>query len=450
MAGNEKQSAAFWSMWVSAALALAKLVAGLVTGSLGILSEALHNIADFGATAVTYLAVKIGDRPPDEGHHYGHAKAESLAALVSTCLLFGFTAWVVYEALLRLFGAPSHVEITWWALGIIAVSICVDFNRSRALRRVASTTGSAALAADAVHFSSDMWSSLAVLAGLAAVWMGFPMGDALAGLLVSGLIAWSGWTLGRSAIDTLLDAAPAEETATLRDTVENFPGVIRATELRVRPGGSHLIANLAVDVPRTLPVEEAASLKQRLADRIVEAIPKADVTIAVNPAALDTETVFQRVMMIASRRQAAIHHLAVQDIQGRLAVSFDVEVDGATPLAAAHDAATLLETDIRRQLGTNIEVESHIEPLQESLLEGEEVTSNPLANKLLALAKAEKGLSDVHNVRVRRNAQGLFVHYHCRFDGGTSVVAVHKSLDRIEDALVVAHAEPVGVGKHEL
>ena len=205
-----------------------------------------------------------------------------------------------------------------------------------------------------------------------------------------------------------------------------------------------------------MPVDDIVKLKDTLTEKIIERFPSADVTVTVNPVTLDDETVFQRVMLIASRRNLAIHHLTVQEIKGRLAVSFDLEVDGLMPLVEAHEHATLLEDAIRTELGPGVEVESHIEPQPERLLPGEDApakTSTAIINLLTVLARKHPRLSDLHNIRIRENDQGLFVHYHCRFAPSETVDDVHTTVDQIENSLqakfpairrVIAHAEPIG------
>ncbi len=235
MSSSEKQSVALVSMGASAVLAIGKLAAGLFTGSLGILSEAIHSVIDFAATVVTYFAIRWGDQPADDEHHYGHAKIESIAALVETALLFLTTAWIVWEAVSRLFLDQHHpIDVTWWAIAIIAGSIIIDYNRARALKRVAKKTSSEALEADALHFSSDMWSSLVVLGGLVAVWAGLPMADSLAALVVSVFVAHAGWQLGARTMNTLLDAAPAGATEVVRKLVQDVDGVLAIKTLRLR------------------------------------------------------------------------------------------------------------------------------------------------------------------------------------------------------------------------
>ena len=307
-----------------------------------------------------------------------------LRRLVETGLLFLTTAWIVFEAVKRLISGQQHIDVTWWAVAVIGGSILVDFGRARALNRVALETSSEALEADALHFSSDMWSSFVVLLGLVAVWFGFPLADPIAALIVSFFVGLAGWRLGKRTLATLLDTAPAGATAELRSLVEHTGGVLHLSSLRLRPAGPTLFTSVVVEVPRTMPVDDIVKLKDTLTDKIIEKFPSADVTVTVNPVTLDDETVFQRVMLIASRRNLAIHHLTVQEIKGRLAVSFDLEVDGLMPLVEAHEHATQLEDAIRSELGPGVEVESHIEPQPERLLSGDDAPAKT-ADAIIAL-----------------------------------------------------------------
>ena len=328
MSASEKQQVALYSMLASALLAGSKLLAALFTGSLGILSEAIHSVIDFGATIITWFAIRWSDQPPDEEHHYGHAKIESVAALIETGLLFATTAWIVWEAISRLMSGHSHVEITWWAVAIIAGSIIIDYNRAKALNRVARKTSSEALEADALHFTSDMWSSLVVLAGLAAVWYGIPAADSIAALIVSVFIALAGWRLGRRTLNTLLDTAPEGATEIVRQAIGGVDGILEIKRIRLRPAGPTLFTSIVVEVPRTMPIDEIVQVKDAIRAAVQGKFPHADITVTANPVPLDSETVFEKVMLLASRRNLAIHHLTVQQIGGKLAVSFDLEVDG--------------------------------------------------------------------------------------------------------------------------
>jgi cation diffusion facilitator family transporter len=459
---SEKQRVALLSLLASGSLAIAKFAAALASGSLGLLSEAFHSLMDFGATGLTLLAVRVSDKPADDEHHYGHAKAENVVALIETGMLFAVTAWVTYEAIVRLWQGGHEVELSWWLFAIVIISVVIDFNRSRALKKTAEKTLSAALAADALHFAADMWSSIAVLIGLTFVWLGYGFADSLAALVVAVFVAHAAWDLGKQTLNNLLDAAPAGATAQISEAVEAVNGVLGIRQLRVRPAGPTLFVDLSADVPRTLPTAQLDSVRRELAARISAIFENADNSIQLNPVELDSETAFDKVMMVADEHDLKVHHLAVQTLEGRMAVSFDVEMDAATSLSQAHEKATGLENAIRGGLGADIEVESHIEPLEPRLLAGTPPSSAMIKKVETALRRftaKERALSDLHNIRVRANAAGLYVHYHCRFAPDLAIADVHDVTDRIEVALmngipqikrVVAHAEPVGYKKHWL
>src|SRR5438132_9362095 len=262
---DAKQKVALTSMAASAGLATAKAVVGVISGSLALLSEAAHSLIDLGATVMTYFAVRVSGKPADAEHHYGHGKVESVTALAETGLLFLLSGIVTWEAIQRLTGAQVHgVDATVWAFAVIIVSIVVDFFRARVLARVAAETASEALEADALHFGSDMWSSIAVLIGLGAVALGYPWADSAAAIIVAVFICVAGWRLGRRTIDTLTDTAPAGASGKVTAIVEKIAGVVAVERVRVRPAGDTLFIDLVVGVSRTLPLDRVAILKQRI------------------------------------------------------------------------------------------------------------------------------------------------------------------------------------------
>jgi len=452
---NDKEKAALGSIAASAALTAAKAVVGILTGSLAILSEAGHSLLDLAATVLTYVAVRVSGKPADAEHQYGHGKIESVAALAETALLFLLAAGVAFESVQRLFGGQAHiVEATPYAFAIIAVSIVVDFFRARALERVAEKTSSQALEADALHFSSDMWSSIAVLIGLGGVALGYPAADAIAALVVAVFICIAGWRLGRRTIDALTDTAPAGVSERVAAIARPVPGVVGVERVRVRPAGAVLFVELAVGVSRALPLDRVTTIKERLTRAIRTEFPQAEVTIITEPRALDNETVRERVMLIARNGGLAVHHVAVQALADRLSVSTDLEVDGMLPLAAAHETASRLEQAIREELGPEVEVETHIEPLPAPLLAGRDAAAARVAEireALASLANGLAGLGEVHYVRARETADGEIVNFHCRVDPALPVRAVHDLVDGIERGLrrrfptikrVIGHAEP--------
>ena len=452
---NDKEKAALGSIAASAGLTVAKGVVGALTGSLAILSEAGHSLLDLSATLLTYFAVRVSGKPADAEHQYGHGKIESVTALAETALLFVLTAIVVFEAARRLIGAHAHaVEATGAAFAIIIGSIVIDFFRARTLKRVAQAAGSEALEADALHFRSDMWSSIAVLVGLFGVALGHAWADAAAALAVAVFICIAGYRLGRRTIDTLTDTAPAGVREHIATLARQVPGVVAVERVRVRPAGTVLFVELAVSISRTLPLDRVTSIKQQLSHAIRSDLPAAELTITTEPKALDNETVRERAMVIARDLGLAIHHVAVQTIAGRLSVSVDLEVDGSQPLAVAHEVASRLEDAIRHELGPEVEVETHIEPLPADLLAGCDAEPARIAEvrELLSSLAAElPALGEIHDVRVRETAAGEIVNFHCRVDPALSVSAVHDVVDALERRLrrqfpkiqrVIGHAEP--------
>src|SRR6476469_5986180 len=248
---SEKEQVALSSIFASAGLTIAKAIVGFSTGSLAILSEAGHSLIDLGATIMTYIAVRISGKPADAKHHYGHGKVEALSALAETALLFLLSGIVVWEASKRLVEHEAHVvEATVWAFGVIVVSIVVDFFRARALSHTAEKTSSHALEADALHFSSDLWSSLAVLIGLIGVHFGLAWADSVAALVVAILVCVAGWRLGKRTIDMLTDVAPPGAAARITAIAKGIPGVVRVEQVRARAVGQQTFIDLQLGVSR--------------------------------------------------------------------------------------------------------------------------------------------------------------------------------------------------------
>jgi cation diffusion facilitator family transporter len=453
---NDKEQVALTSMAASAGLTIAKAIVGVATGSLAILSEAGHSLIDFGATVMTYVAVRISGKPADEQHHYGHGKVEAISALAETALLFVLSGVVIWEAAKRLIEHEAHVvEATVWAFGVILVSIAVDFFRSRALTRVAHETQSHALEADALHFSSDLWSSLAVLCGLGGVYFGYSWADSAAALVVAVLVLIAGWRLGKRTIDTLTDVAPPGAAELITATAAKVPGVVRIDQVRARAVGETVFIDLAVAVSRTLPLDRVNAIKDAVGTALRDKIAGAEPIVTTHPVALDNETVLDRVMVIARNRALAVHHVTVHELQDKLSVSLDLEVDGKLSLRAAHDMADALESAIEAELGSAVEVETHIEPLQPQDVTGREAPperTDAVATALAELAADGHVIRDVHDVRVRETGDGEIVNFHCRVDPQLSVSTVHENVDALERALklrspqikrVIGHAEPM-------
>ena len=287
MTSDQKQAskrlAAIGSMVASGGLAIAKFIIGTLTGSLGIISEAIHSLVDFLATIITFFAIKFGDMPADEDHHYGHEKIESLAALVETGLLFGTSAWIIYEVILRISGEPTPVEVTWYAFALIITSIAVDFFRARNLLKVAKETNSQALEADALHFSSDMWSSVAVLIGLVGIYFGFPWADSVSALIVSFMVAHAGYELGKRSIGVLIDTAPTGTASRIREIAAGRTGVLGVEDVRVRTfEGVTLAVEILISLPGELLLRDAIVIKQDIIQAVQQEYINAHVVVHTN------------------------------------------------------------------------------------------------------------------------------------------------------------------------
>ncbi len=452
---TEKEQVALSSIAASAGLTIAKALVGFATGSLAILSEAGHSLIDLGATVMTYVAVRISGKPADEEHQYGHGKVEAVSALAETALLFLLSGVVIWEAVKRLIEHEPHVVIaSVWAFGVILVSIVVDFVRARALSHTAKKTSSHALEADALHFSSDLWASLAVLVGLVGVHFGLQWADSAAALAVAVLVCIAGWRLGRRTIDMLIDVAPPGATAKITTIAGKVQGVVAVERVRARAVGETTFVDLTVTVSRTLPLDRVTAIKAAVETALGDQMPGTQATVTIDPVALDNETVLDRVMVIARNRALAVHHVTVHELKDRLAVSLDLEVDGKLTLCAAHDLADGLENAIAGELGASVEIDTHIEPLQPHRAAGREAP--PERVKAIEMALSElaadgRTIREVHDVRVRETDDGEIVNFHCRVDPALTVQTVHEKVDALERALrerapsikrVIGHAEP--------
>jgi cation diffusion facilitator family transporter len=449
-----KERAALVSVGVKTLLAAGKLAAGLLSGSLALLSEAANNIGDIAITLFSFIAIKIANKPADEDHQYGHAKVEALAALIETGFLFGLAVYIFAEAISRLASRDTDVVPSALSFGVLVISIIVDSLRWFSLNKIAKATKSEALAADALNFASDIVAATCALLGLIAVHFGHPEGDALAALGVASFIAVAGFALGRRTINSLTDAAPPGLTERLRTLARAVPGVIAIDSLRLRPAGAEVLGEISIAVPRTLPLERVAMIKADIRATISTHYPEVSMTVAARPIALDSETVLERVLLIAAKRHVPVHHVIVQEIDGRTSVSFDVEIDSQMAHGQAHEIVSGLEIDVRKELGSDIEVDTHMEPLEPHELPGQDVPEDIRAEITAALAKraADAGIiSDVHNVRARKTPAGLVVNYHCRVDPSLSVEEVHDHVDDLDHMAqadfpaivrIVGHAEP--------
>ena len=449
-----KQRVAAISIAASASMAAVKFAVGIAIGSIALISEALHSSVDMIATVITWIVVRISDKPADAEHHYGHGKLESLSALGVIALLYILAGGIVVEAYARLREGAAPPTLTALPFVVLVIDIAVNFWRARALHRTAMDTKSQALEADALHFASDVIGSVAVIIGLGLSALGYAWGDAGAAIAVAVLIALLGLKLGRRTIETLLDQAPEGASEKAKNAIRAIPGVVDVERLRVRMVGARHFVDATVQVPRTYPIDRIDAIKQMAQSAVSDVLEDADLTFTAIPVARNNESVRERIMVIARNSGLAIHHVTVHDLGGKLTVSIDLEVDGEMPLNKAHDIAHTLEHAIRDEFGMDVEVDTHIEPLEPELPHGVDADSarvDAVQQALTKLAAESGAISDVHNVRVRNTDAGEIVNFHCRATPAMSVIDVHHKVDEIERGLrrafpsvkrVISHAEP--------
>ncbi|HZR75721.1 cation diffusion facilitator family transporter [Bradyrhizobium sp.] len=448
-----KSRVAAISIFASAGMAIAKFVVGIAIGSLALISEALHSSVDVVATIVTWLVVRFSDRPADEEHHYGHGKLESVSALGIIAMLYVLAGGILVESFSRLRNGTPPPILSAIPFIVLVLDIAVNLWRARALHRAAHETKSQALEADAVHFASDVLGSLAVMAGLALSGFGFWWGDAVAAATVAVVIAALGMRLARSTVETLTDRAPEGVAAQAAAAIRAVPGVVSVERLRVRMVGATHFIDAIVQVPRTYPIDRVDEIKHKAQGAVSDALDDADLTFTAVPVALNNESVRERIMVIARNSGLAVHHVTVHDLGDKLTVSIDLEVDGEMALTAAHDIAHALERNIRDEFGENVEVDTHIEPLEPELPLGTDAAPERVETIRAALTQlaATGAIQDIHNVRVRDTDAGEIVNFHCRAAPSMSVIKVHEGVDEIERALrrafptvkrVISHAEP--------
>src|SRR3954451_19224498 len=354
---------ALFSLGAALALVAVKLLVGFLTGSLGILAEAVHSGVDAGAALLTLYAVGVADRPPDHEHPYGHGKAQNLSALGEAAILILAAAWIAIAAIIRLGGGGGEVEATWYAIAMLCGVLVVDAARATTSWRVGRSEGSAALGANAVHFATDFAGTLAVMAGLALTALGHPRADAIAALFVAVLVVLGAVRLAGSNVNALMDSAPAGAEANLRAVIASLPGVTEVRSLRVRSSGGKYFADVVIGVDRLAGLERSHAVMDEV-ERVVEQElgRPAEVSVHAEPLAAD-ERPGERVVAAALRVAGVIevHNATVLMRPSGRAITLHARVAADLPLEEAARITQRLRDEIRREAGAPA-VYVHLEP----------------------------------------------------------------------------------------
>jgi cation diffusion facilitator family transporter len=443
---HAKRSAALFSVLAALVVTLFKLLTGILTGSLGMLSEAAHSGIDLIAAAITLFSVQVSDRPADADHTYGHGKIESLSAAIETVLMLASCIWILTEAIHRIvFREHLSLKFSIWPFAALLLSITVDYTRSGQLQRIASETKSDALEADAIHFRTDIWSSLAVLAGLAATYAGkywqipqLELADPIAAILVACIILYVTWKLARRTIDALTDATPPEARAQNRQLIRelaSIDGVLSVDRVRTRRSGPSYFADVTLGMPRNLTFQRSEQITLAATDAVRRHLPGADVVVHSIPTASRAESIHDRIRAVATRSNLNIHDVSVQEYHHQLHVEQHLEVDETMSLRAAHNLVTQLESDIRRDIPEIFSILTHIESEPATIERPESLERDrQLEVRLRRAAQAFPEILDIHDVLVTRIQDRIQVNCHCTLPDNLPMSKVHETITALENA----------------
>ena len=461
-ADGEKRLVALYSVLAALLLTGGKITVGLWTGSLGIVAEALHSGLDLAAAVVTLWAVRVSGRPADAEHAYGHGKIENLSALFETVLLLGTGVWIIREAVERLFfRAAIHVDANLWAFLVVILSIIIDYSRSRALLRVAKKYDSQALEADALHFSTDIWSSLVVLLGLLGVLAAHELGiawlaktDAVAALGVAVVVVWVSLQLGRKAVADLLDSVSPELSQGIAAAAK-VADVREVRQVRVRRSGPGIFVDLALVLDPGESLERSHEIADRAEAAIKAQFAHADVVVHVEPGPISTDDLAAMARRRAERHGSSAHDIRVFEEDGRRTMELHLEMAESLPLGEAHRRASAVESDLQTSVPGLAKVITHIEPAGKSDTAGnaEPAEVERISASLLRFPELVQLGIQAHELSVRRTGSELAISFHCTLAAATSIKDAHAFTERIEQyprgqipnlGRVTVHTEPSG------
>lgn len=448
------EQAAGAALVITGLLAAAKIAVWLATSSLAILSQALDSLLDVVALGLVFFAVRIAARPADQSHHYGHAKAENLAAFVQTILLGVIVIGVGVEALRRLMQAEPSIETPGYAFALLAGSALVDVVRAIVLTRAAREQRSDALTAGALNVATDVGTAVVALAALALTSSGLEHADAVGGLLVALAVAVAAFRLGKRSVDVLMDRAPVAPVKAIEEAAARAIGVAETRRVRVRGTSDRLFADVTVAAGRTASLERAHDIAEAVEQEIRAVAPGTDVVVHVEPVS-ETSGLVERAQAAASRVDGVreVHNVLVHafDEAGkrRLHVTLHAKVSNNASLGQAHALSDAVEESVARELGEHVRVDTHIEPLKRTA-PGRDVTADQseLVTTVRTASVEETDVIDCHEVLITSSTEGLIVVAHVSGRGDLPLARLHDASERIEKRVHAARADVASVVIH--
>jgi cation diffusion facilitator family transporter len=439
------------SVFAAVVLIAVKLVTGLATGSLALLSEALHSGTDLIAALLTFFAVGVAARPADAGHEYGHGKAEHLAALAEASILVLLSVFVAVRAVERLAGAShSHVDAAWYALVVVGVVIVIDASRTIVSWRAARELGSAALQSNALHFFSDLLGSAAVLVGLVFVRAGYQHADSIAAVFVAALVLVAAARLMRSNVDVLMDRVPVEAEAAARAAIAGVRPVVDLKRLRMREAGGRQFADVVIGVPPGAAVGQGHAAADSVEEAVQAALPRSDVVVHVEPDQAAGIRERAQAAALSVPRVREVHNVKVLAVEGGTEVTLHLKLPGDLSLEEAHDLAEQVERAILTAVPEVESVQTHLEPLKEDEPARAPENVDAQAGDVTRIVREALG-REPRELRFLQTDEGLVAFLTLGLDPADSLADAHTQASEVEARIrsarpeiadVIVHTEP--------
>jgi cation diffusion facilitator family transporter len=437
--GRRPELVALVSVFVGLALVMGKLIVGLLTGSLGILSEAVHSILDVIASIFALVAVRTARKPADSEHPYGHGRAENVAAFAEGVLLMITAAGIAFEALRRLATGGGVVNPAGYAFALLIATLVIEAGRAGILRGVGRAAESEALQADATNRIADVLATIGVLAGLIGVRMGFQWADSAAALLVAGLIARSAAGVAWRSGDILMDRAPAGAERQLRAAIQGVDGVREVRSVRVRRSGPTLLGDARIATARMLSLEAAGALGEHVKSVAKSILPSLELTVVVEGQSRPSDLV-ERVHAAAARNGGVrdLHNVTVErEVDGSLHLTMHAKLPGDMTLATASLASGELERTLRTELPEANRIDIHLEPMEPHVVRGEDVTSRrtQLAAKMREVVESHPEVRRCVDVELSDRHNRIYAHVVAELDGTVSLEHAHQVESELEEQI---------------
>jgi cation diffusion facilitator family transporter len=456
---RKKISVARTSLWAAVFITLIKVIAAYFSGSLAVLSEVFHSAIDIIACLMTILFIKFSSKPPDQDHHYGHEKAESFSALFQVLILFATSSYIIYEAISRLFlGKQVDLNIGLWIIGILLITIFIDYKRSRALKKIAKETNSQALEADALHFSSDILTSSIVIVSLILSYLDISYAsDAIGAIVVSLIIFALGYRLGRKAFNSLMDKVPEGLSEKILKETKQVKGVEEISSYRIRSTGSHIFIDMTILVSRIIPFSRVHEITDAVERQIKDISPNTDIIIHAEPVETENETINDKIKMIVSEFGMRSHDIFSHKIDNEIFTELHVEIVSTNDMTVAHDMVTEIEEKIKEKVPVISHVKIHIDEPGDVVFETEDIThrSGEIIREADKILVDVEEVNEYYDIKVISASGKIRVSLNCKFKAELTFDEVHDLVTLLESRIylnlkdrfpkisnVIIHAEP--------